>query len=105
MVRALAGWPKPPARIFSPSETTAASHRVKRLLSIGLHPAPLSVPYYLIIMVEKSRYENPPRWPRPPRVSFVNKSRRVVAAAMPYVLVTVIVCVLLAWYAHERLTH
>ena len=105
MVRALAGWPKPPARLFSASETTAASHRVKRILSICLHPAQLSAPYCLIIMVEKSRYVNPPRWPRPPRVSFVNKSRRVVAAVMPYVLVTVIVCVLVAWYAHERLAH
>jgi hypothetical protein len=60
-------------------------------------------------MVDKSRYENPPRWPPPRqkaqgvRVVLVHKLQRVVAAAMPYVLVAGIVCALVAWHAHQRL--
>ena len=54
-------------------------------------------------MVEKSRYKNPPRWPRARRVSLIDELRRVGTAAMPYVLVTAIVCALAVWYAHQRL--
>jgi hypothetical protein len=54
-------------------------------------------------MVEKSRYQNPPKWPPPRRVSLVDRLRRVGAAAMPYVLVTAIVCAIVAWYAYQRL--
>jgi hypothetical protein len=60
-------------------------------------------------MVDKSRYQNPPKWPPPRqkvqgvRVFLVHELQRVVAAAMPYVLVTAIVCALVAWHAHQRL--
>ena len=33
----------------------------------------------------------------------VHKLQRVVAAAMPYVLVTAIVCAIIAWHAHQKL--
>jgi hypothetical protein len=36
-------------------------------------------------------------------VFLVHKLQRVVAVAMPYVLVTAIVCALVAWHAHQRL--
>jgi hypothetical protein len=36
-------------------------------------------------------------------VFLVHKLQRFIAAAMPYMLVTAIVCALVAWYAHERL--
>jgi hypothetical protein len=39
------------------------------------------------------------------RVVLVHKLQRGVAAAMPYVLVTAIVCALIAWHAHQRLIH
>ena len=60
-------------------------------------------------MVDKSRYVNPPRWPPPRqkapgvRVVLVHKLQRVVATAIPYVLVIAIVCALLAWHAHQGL--
>ena len=60
-------------------------------------------------MVDKSRYENPPRWPPPRqeahgvRVFWAHALRRVVAAAMPYVLVTALVFAFVAWHAHQRL--
>jgi len=33
----------------------------------------------------------------------MHELQRVVAAAMPYVLVIAIVCALLVWHAHQRL--
>jgi len=35
----------------------------------------------------------------------VDRLRCAVAARMPYVLVTAIVCALIAWYAYQRLIH
>jgi hypothetical protein len=32
----------------------------------------------------------------------MHKLQRIVAAAMPYALVTAIVCALLVWHAHQR---
>jgi hypothetical protein len=37
------------------------------------------------------------------RVFWVHQLQRIVAAAMPYVLVTAIVCAVVAWHAHQRL--
>jgi hypothetical protein len=62
-----------------------------------------------LLMVDKSRYQNPPKWPPPRqktqgvRVFWVHQLQRIVAAAMPYVLVTAIVCAVVAWHAHQRL--
>jgi hypothetical protein len=56
-------------------------------------------------VVERGRYEDPPRWPPPRWVFLQHKLRRAVATAMPYLLATMIVCgVLYWWYAHPSLS-
>jgi hypothetical protein len=63
----------------------------------------------VLATVDKSRYVNPPRWlasaPKNTRarVFLRHKLQRVIAAAMPYVLVAAIVCALVALHADQRL--
>jgi len=86
---------------------TIVNARVKRLLSICVHSSPLHYSpvrrHPCLSMVDKSRYERPPRWPRQRRVSTVDKLRSAVAARMPYVLLAAATCALIAWYAYQRL--